>query len=352
MQNCGVSSNVDRQPVLPLADLLSHKNVEQVALLPVGTKIKSFKINNFNSGNSPHAGSVNRTRNIKLPNFDSLQSDLLNANTHQVETKTFNLPFQSQCNLRTIKRFWLHWLLSLSEKIPILILLILFQSSSQASNLLEKAKIYIDLNSSEATNLPASSEVYLNDSQASLFNQAIAQAREIEEDSPFYLQAQNNINRWSEVILDIAKGRAIEGDFAGAIAAAKLIPQNHFSTKSIAREATIAVKDWQLRTREDNRDYLAEAKKSIDPEQASSYSQAIAILQQIPPGVKEYQSARELINLWNEKIYLIAERRAAKGKFQAAVEAALLVSPDSIYYLLAKDLIEQKIKCTYAQYME
>lgn len=347
MQNCGATFEIDRQPVLPLVDLLSQNKVERVAPLPIGSKIKSFEIKRLDRHSN--------LTSIQLPSFTSLEFHRSNPNGDRDinESELLDL-LELQSSFGAIARFWWNWLLSLGSRISILALLILFQSSSQANNILDKAKIYIDLNSHEVATLPASGRVYLNDSQASPFNKAIARAREIEENSPFYPQAAKDINRWSETILDIAKGRAGEGDFAGAIAAAELIPQNYSPTTVVAREANRAMKDWQqvAQKHELYRDYLLNARISIDPERASSYAKAIGILRQIPPEAEEYQDARELIDRWNEQIYIIVQSRVAKGDFKGAVEAALLIPHDSIYHQLAQDSIERTIKSMYAKYIE
>lgn len=346
MQNPVAMFN-QQQPVLPLTGLLGQQPARTIALLPIGTKIKSFKIEHQNSDNSPPA----RRLNIDLPNFADLRS-YSDSNSNQT---VFPLQItESQCSLRTVKRFWWHWLLSTSKKLSFLVLLILFQSSSQATNLLEKVRIYIDLNSYEAVTLPTNSKIYLSNSQASPFNRAIKQASEIEVNSPFYAEAQENVNRWSRIILDIAQGRAERGDFAGAIAAVELIPQHSPATALITQEATKAVHEWQRIVKEQNlyQDFLTEAKTSIDPNLASSYNQGIGILQQIAPGAKEYLEAQNLIRHWNRQIYLIVQNRIEQGNFKQAVEAAVLISHDSIYYQLAKDEIEIKIKSIYAQYAD
>ena len=201
-------------------------------------------------------------------------------------------------------------------------------------------KIYTDLNSQQADYLPDSSKNYLKNNQASTFNQAINKAQEIQSNSPFFKQAQADIIRWSEVILDIAHGRANEGDLTGAIAAAKLAPQNDSSNKLIAQRATEAVQTWQSRARKQNlyQNYLAQAKTTIKPGQASSYNKAIGILQKINPEVEEYSEAQDLIEQWNEQIYLIANRRAASGNLKQAAAAAALLSRNSPYYQEAKNL--------------
>ena len=200
-------------------------------------------------------------------------------------------------------------------------------------------KIYTDLNSQQADYLPDSSRIYLKNNQASTFNRAISKAREIQPDSPFFQQAQADITRWSEVILDIAYGRASEGDLTGAIAAAELMPQDA-STKLIAREATEAVQTWRAKAQKQNlyQNYLVRAKASIKPGQASSYSKAIGILQKINSEVEEYSEAQDLIKQWNEQIYLIANRRAKEGDLKQAAAAASLLSKNSPYYQQAKKL--------------
>jgi hypothetical protein len=207
-------------------------------------------------------------------------------------------------------------------------------------NPLENAKIYTDLNSQQVDNLPDSGRIYLKNNQASTFNRAISQAREIQPDSPFFQQAQADIARWSEVILDIAHGRANEGDLTSAIAAAELTPQDDSSTKLIAQEATKALQTWQSRAQKQNlyQNYLAQAKTSIKPGQASSYNQAIGILQKINSKVEEYSEAQDLIKQWNKQIYLIANRRAANGDLKQALAAAALLSKKSPYYQEAKKL--------------
>ncbi|MEM1311651.1 MAG: caspase family protein, partial [Cyanobacteria bacterium P01_H01_bin.153] len=53
---------------------------------------------------------------------------------------------------------------------------------------------------------------------ASLFNDAIEEARQVPPEDPYYEQAQADIRRWGRVILDLAEGRAASGDIGGAIA--------------------------------------------------------------------------------------------------------------------------------------
>lgn len=334
MSNFIASSSIDRLPVLPFTDLLGQKTAT-IAPSAIGAKIKSFKIEKTSS-------EVN-TATINLLDLDSCPQNIDDI------TIASYIIVPCQNDLSTVKRFWWNWLLSTCKKISILALLILLQSSTQAGSIFNRAKIYTDLDSQKVTNIPPSGRSHLENSQASPFNKAIEMAREVESDSPFYAQVQGDIHRWSETILDIAKGRAGEGDFLGAIAAAELVPQNHASTKLVAREATKALSDWQLKANSQgiNQNHLMQAKAIIDPTQASSYSRAIGILKKITAEAKEYQEAQGLINQWNEQIYLIVQLRVNQGNFKQAVEAAILVSQDSSYYQLAQDLINNKIKSIY-----
>lgn len=340
MQDCGATFRNNRSPALPLVDLLNQQSSEKIPLLPIGSKIKSFKIDNLD---------LDRRHDlveIELPSFANLSCYEASEGDRATITLYNSLSARLESNIRAAIRFWWHWLLLTSEKIAVLVLLILLQSSTQAKDVLKNAKIYIDLSSPATTTLPASSRVYLQDSQASPLNRAIRQAQEIAPDSPFYSQVQADIERWSETILDIAKGRAGEYDYAGAIAAAKLVPQNDSATESTAQEARRVVENWQQVAEANNlyQSYLNQAKMAIDPNRASSYNRAIGILQKIAPEAEEYAEALRLIDRWNEQIYLIAKDRASQGDFMQAIAASALVSPDSQYYQLARDTIETKIR--------
>ena len=205
---------------------------------------------------------------------------------------------------------------------------------------LANVKIYTELNSQQVDKLPDLGRIHLKNNQAYTFHLAISKAKEIKPDSPFFQQAQADIIRWSEIILDIAHGRASKGDLSGAIAAAKLTPQDNSSTKLIAQEAAEAVQIWQSRAQKQNlyQNYLVQAKTTIKPGQASSYNKAISILQKINSGVEEYSEAQDLIEQWNERIYLIANQRAEDGDLKQAAAAAALLPRNSPYYQEAKKL--------------
>ena len=310
--------------------------------------MKSFQIRKANGLSKVNPN--NSVARIDLPNFAQAQSLTLDIFTNRVFAKSINFygqnypPARGYTPIRkkatsSHKRFWFRCLLIIGS--TILLLPLLLQTSSQARDLLERAKIYLELDSSQAKILPDSGRHHLQDNQASFFNRAIGQARTIEPNSPFYQDAKTDIIRWSEVILDIAQGRASQKDFAGAIAAAKLIPQDETSVSFIAQQATKSIEHWQRRAREQKIEQysLEEAKKIIHPTQASSYSQAITIVRQITPEMKGYQEAQTLTQQWSRQIYLIANYRASRGDFKRAIAAATLVPKDSPYYKGARNAI-------------
>ena len=371
MHNCEATLDINQQPVLPFSSPPRFRKLKEVASAPIGRKIRSFQIQKSRSPSAQREKSVNT---VKLPNFTytydnpnrataleasmafDLPSSSLDVFTNRLIAKSIDLyqEFSSgrTCNNQSYwvkqdrnqvhqlksysspstKRFWWHWVLLVGS--TILLLPFFLQPSSQARNLLERARIYLELDAEQAVTIPDSGRTHLQKSQASYFNRAIREAREIKPNSPFYQEAKADIIRWSEIILDIAQGRAEQGDFANAIAAASLIPQDETSVNFIAQQASEAIDHWQLRaqTQYTQSVALARAKSLINPTQASSYNQAIRILRQSSLGGKEYQEAQNLIEQWSRQIYLIANHRAAQGDFERAIAAVALVPKDSPYY--------------------
>ncbi|MEQ8971425.1 MAG: caspase family protein [Coleofasciculus sp. C1-SOL-03] len=174
--------------------------------------------------------------------------------------------------------------------------------------------------------------------QASLFSQAIAQAQKIQPGEPLYQEAQQDIQRWSQVILDLAEGRAKQGNFASAIAAAKLVPSTN---SSIYNRAQSAIKTWQTQAKQQqqNQAIIQAAKQQLRRNQASSYNRAINTLSKIPPGQPGYDQAQQLIDQWSRQIYLIANSRAWRGQLSLAIKTAALVPPDTPSYPAAQQAI-------------
>ncbi len=174
--------------------------------------------------------------------------------------------------------------------------------------------------------------------QASLFSKAIVQARTVKPGEPLYQQAKQDITRWSEVILDLAEGRANQGNFGGAIAAAQLVPKDN---PSVYAKAQKTINQWKVLTNQQrqNQAIIQAAKKQIQPNQASSYNRSLTTLRKIPVGQPGYAEAQQLIAQGSQKIYLIAQSRASQGKFKEAVQAAALVPANTPSYEAAQKAI-------------
>jgi hypothetical protein len=171
---------------------------------------------------------------------------------------------------------------------------------------------------------------------ASLFNDAIEQARQVPADDPAYDQAQADIARWSQVIVDLAEGRAASGDLNGAISAARLVPEDQGEIWGLAQAR---IQQWEQR--QVNRRLLQEAQSVLQPDQATSFQTAIAIAQQIPPDYPESAIAQDRIDQWSRDILAIARARAADGQLPGAISAAGLVPSGTNAYDQAQQEIQQ-----------
>lgn len=176
--------------------------------------------------------------------------------------------------------------------------------------------------------------------QASEFGKAILQARQIKPGDPGYGQAQQAIDRWSRVILDLAKGRALNGDFGGAIAAAKIVAPDR---GEVYQEARSSIAQWQTLQQQqaNNRATLQKAASQIQLNQASSYNRAIDLARSVPVNQPGYPAARDQINLWSQEILKIAQGRANANQLAAAIQTASLVPPNTAAYASAQQAIAQ-----------
>lgn len=174
--------------------------------------------------------------------------------------------------------------------------------------------------------------------QASDFHRAITQANRIQPGQPLYDEAQQAIQRWSRIILDLAEARAQTGDYADAIASAQLVPPSQPQLRQLAEQR---ISQWQEQVSQQsvNAGAIAEAEALIQPGQAASYSEAIAQLRTVQPGQPGYNQARVQIDAWGRDILDIAYERAAADDLYEAINTAALVPEDSSAYLEAREAI-------------
>ncbi|MEG3840875.1 caspase family protein [Microcoleus sp. herbarium14] len=184
----------------------------------------------------------------------------------------------------------------------------------------------------------AEAKTFLRNGSASSFNKAVVKARTIPASDPLYPQAQQDIERWSLTILDIANGRAARGDFQGAIGAAKLMPDVN---QPVYNQSKQAIAQWQDLSKEQevNAALLSAASGQIKRGAASSYSKGIQQASKIQPGQPKYEAAQQLIGEWSQAILKIAQLRGSQGKLKEAVEAASLVPSGTKSYQPAKAAI-------------
>ncbi len=179
----------------------------------------------------------------------------------------------------------------------------------------------------------------LRQTQASDLSMAIATARKIKPGEPLYEQAQENIKIWSQMILDLAEGRAKQRQYASAIAAARLITKD----EAPYAKAQAAMNLWRLEGKQyvSNKTLLDAANALIKSGQASTYNRAIEVAKKVPAGQPGFDAAQKSINSWSEKILDLAKRRAAQGELKAAIATATLVPEETAAYEDAQDAIQK-----------
>jgi hypothetical protein len=170
--------------------------------------------------------------------------------------------------------------------------------------------------------------------QASDFSQAIAQAQRIRPGQPLYQQAQQSIATWSQVILDLAAGRAAQGNLNSAIAAAQLVPRDRPEVYSAAQQS---IARWQQQ--QTNQNILQQARSAIRRNQASSYNRAITIARQIPANQPLHNEAQQLVGEWSQAILDLARSRANQGQLNSAVQTAALVPANTPAHAAAQEAI-------------
>jgi hypothetical protein len=263
-----------------------------------------------------------RITNYELP-VTNHQSPVTNQQTHSffrkiIQFKWFILGLGCSLFPSLLLVILVFQLLPIKERSEILTIDTSSQKSSTIANSIEQ-------------DILNRAKTFLKTNQASDFNKAIGAARQLQPEAFFEQDAQADIDRWSQIILDIAQGRAQMGDFSRAIAAAKLVPRDRVILYETARQKIQLWEGLQAQ-QQANQVLIAQAKALINPSQASTYNQAIALLRQIPPEHPGYLEARQFINNWSQKIYFLAISRAAKGNIKQAIETAKLIPLDSPLY--------------------
>jgi uncharacterized caspase-like protein len=208
------------------------------------------------------------------------------------------------------------------------------QLRTQAEQALEQARQRNQAILNDARAILSRSRALNATNQASDFSQAIAQARQIRPGQPLYEQAQRSIATWSQVILDLAEGRAGQGNLNSAIAAARLVPSTSPEVYSAAQQA---IAQWQQQ--QTNQETLQQARSLIRRNQASSYSRAIAVARQISAGQPLHNEAQQQIGEWSQTILDLARSRANQGQLNRAIQTAVLVPANTPAHAAAQEAV-------------
>ncbi|NJK28472.1 MAG: peptidase C14, partial [Coleofasciculaceae cyanobacterium SM2_3_26] len=128
--------------------------------------------------------------------------------------------------------------------------------------------------------------------QVSPLNQAVYLAAQVPPEDPLYEQAQQSIQRWSQMIWDIAQARANRGEYSSALSAALLVPKEAPELKA---QADVAANEWRPLAAEQNQALLDSARSLVIEGDAPSYSRAIEILRLIPPDQPRYAESQAVV---------------------------------------------------------
>jgi hypothetical protein len=132
----------------------------------------------------------------------------------------------------------------------------------------------------------------VRENQVSDLVEAIKIARLVKPDQPLYEEAQQAIDRWSRVIMDMAQGRAVRSNGASVTDA------------------------------------------------ANNYSMAISAARLVPLDQTEvHEQAQQAITLWSQMILDLANTRAANGELDLAIQIGELVPPNTPTYGPAQEAI-------------
>ncbi|OKH21433.1 hypothetical protein NIES593_15675 [Hydrococcus rivularis NIES-593] len=286
----------------------------------------------------------------KLPDRPAFYSPLnINLPSNNNDDKRANIGIKADLSPIIIKISQFKWFffgLASSLLPSLLTIVVVFQLlqmrqptsiSEQAAEILE-TETPIQAGSKSEQEILNRATIFLKANQASDFNRAIGSVRQLKPGDPFYQQARADIDRWSQIILDIAEGRARTGDFQRAIAAAELVPRDRASLSQTARQK---IRLWETlqKQQQATKAAIETARKLINPSQAATYSRAIALLRQIPPEQPGYMETRQFMNNWSQKIYFLAISHAAEGNLGQAIETAQFIPSDTHLYQDAQKAI-------------
>lgn len=145
-------------------------------------------------------------------------------------------------------------------------------------------------------------------------------------------EVQENIEKWSQTLLDIAEDHQLNGQFEQAIAAAQRIPPN---TKA-AKNATTLVQ-------------LSRAESAVEEDDFYSYVHAWALAEQVDRKSSLFAKNRDRVEAWEQQIQNTGQLHLAKFlanidnvyAYQLAIDHAALIDSEKPGRIEAQTLIAQ-----------
>ena len=208
---------------------------------------------------------------------------------------------------------------------------------------------------SQASKLATAATNSWRPSPVHLFNlmEAIAAADQIPPDSPFYPQAQADLNQWEVQFKDVVHLQAAQFsaslDSPTGFDLAILLAQQITSERPRRVQAQTLIAHWRREIeRIEDRHYLVRAQKLAEPGTVPSLQVAIAEAGKIPIGRPLRGDAQAMIYDWTQEIETIEDRPflnlartlAKQGKLRDAIEAAASILPGRALHPQAQAAIQ------------
>ncbi len=194
-----------------------------------------------------------------------------------------------------------------------------------------------------ATDEPAATATELTESDAEVPSEpeataAEASASDAEEESSAAAESSAEEQAQAKALIAQANSAVEKRQYSEALIALQQVPRSQrdvtFSTTLTKARAGAA------EAKRTNASVLTEARTSIQPTQASQFTEAIAKARLIQPGEPYYDTARKDIEGWSQIILDISEGRATSGDLAGAIAAAQVMPYDSTeFYQKAQDRI-------------
>jgi biotin-(acetyl-CoA carboxylase) ligase len=171
---------------------------------------------------------------------------------------------------------------------------------------------------------------------------AIQQAKKISPDRALYAEASQNIQEWQvmietqtdQPILNQAIALGDAQNYAAAIATAQTIAAG----RALSSEARQYISRWQREI--DAQLNLQQARNLASNRTVEALTQAMRVLRQVPRFTDAGFQRESLINTWSYQILSLAQAQARTGNYRQAIRVASQVPIDSSAYDSAQNLVQ------------